>query len=170
MTAPARFSSRATLRLPQDDPAPLKNDAMWRLFVASLYKYAAEVGDALNAVGKESHDGTWTPTDGSGASLSFTSPTGTVKKHGRMVVATASLQYPPTASGANAVISGLPYTIGSLNSIALCYTTDATVTLAFGVAAQTNVLLLAAGGGAARTNANLSGNNLAFTLVYESAT
>jgi len=59
-------------------------------------------------------EGTWTPTDASGASLSLTvasSPSYT--KIGRMVTVMASITYPSTANGNNILIGGLPFTAAS---------------------------------------------------------
>ena len=56
--------------------------------------------------------GTWTPTDASGASLTFTSSAGYTKL-GNMVFAYAQIAYPSTASGASAAISGLPFNFPS---------------------------------------------------------
>ena len=58
-------------------------------------------------------EGTWTPTDVSGASLSFTSPLGTYTRIGRMFIAGFSLTYPATADGAQANIGGVPFTIAN---------------------------------------------------------
>lgn len=112
-------------------------------------------------------EGTWTPSDGSGAGLSFTSA-GTYTKTGRMVVAQAAVIYPATASGANAVIGGFPFTIGASNAVAVCYITDPTgTTIAFGASGTTIAALVLGAGGAARTNAQLSTDTVAFTMVYE---
>jgi hypothetical protein len=59
-------------------------------------------------------EGTWTPTDASGASLSLTvasSPSYT--KIGRMVTVMARITYPSTANGNNILIGGLPFTAAS---------------------------------------------------------
>lgn len=54
--------------------------------------------------------GTWTPTDGSGAGLTFSTALGWYLKIGKQVTVTCRVVYPTTASTANAVISGLPFT------------------------------------------------------------
>ena len=59
-------------------------------------------------------EGTWTPTDQSGASLGLTvtsSPSYT--KIGRMVTVMASITYPSTVSGSNTLLGGLPFTSSS---------------------------------------------------------
>jgi hypothetical protein len=58
-------------------------------------------------------EGTWTPTDASGASLVFTSVTGNYIRIGKLVTAIFSLTYPATASVNDAVIGSLPFTSSS---------------------------------------------------------
>lgn len=56
-------------------------------------------------------EGVWTPTDGSGAGLTFSAGTsGRYTKIGRCVFVDCEVAYPSTASGASAVINGLPFT------------------------------------------------------------
>jgi hypothetical protein len=55
-------------------------------------------------------EGTWTPTDASGASLTFVSTTfGRYIKIGRMVFATGMATYPSTSSTAVLAMGGLPF-------------------------------------------------------------
>lgn len=58
-------------------------------------------------------EGTWTPTDVSGASLSFTVNSATYTKIGRLVFVTVYLSYPSTASSSSAKVGGLPFTASS---------------------------------------------------------
>jgi hypothetical protein len=60
--------------------------------------------------------GTWTPSDSSGASLSFTqNSTAKYTRNGSLVTATFDISYPSTASGSNAIIGGLPFS-GTANT------------------------------------------------------
>jgi len=54
-------------------------------------------------------EGTWTPTDGSGAGLTFSQNRGSYTKIGREVICYMAVQYPSTANGNNAQINGLPF-------------------------------------------------------------
>ncbi len=54
-------------------------------------------------------EGSWTPTDGSGAGLTFNVNSATYTKVGRLVFINVYLTYPSTASSAGAAISGLPF-------------------------------------------------------------
>lgn len=60
--------------------------------------------------------GTFTPTDGSGASLVFTNPLGYYRKYAGFVHIWGSLVYPATASGAGATIASLPFTSANLST------------------------------------------------------
>jgi hypothetical protein len=59
--------------------------------------------------------GAWTPTDASGASLTFSTATGEYTQIGNVVFANCIIVYPATASGATAVIGGLPVATGAGN-------------------------------------------------------
>ena len=54
--------------------------------------------------------GTWTPSDASGAGLTFTSATGVYTKIGRLVTCTFGITFPVTASVATVTIGNLPFT------------------------------------------------------------
>ena len=60
-------------------------------------------------------EGTWTPIDSSGASLTFTDPAGSYEKVGRQFRAGFYLVYPVTADGSTALIGGLPFTVSNNN-------------------------------------------------------
>ena len=59
--------------------------------------------------------GTWTPTDGSGAGLTFSATSGNClyTKIGRLVTVSFVIAYPTTASSATNQINGLPFTASS---------------------------------------------------------
>jgi hypothetical protein len=54
-------------------------------------------------------EGTWTPTDGSGAGLSFTNVYANYTKIGRFAFFEFQVTYPSTASGADTRINGFPF-------------------------------------------------------------
>lgn len=156
----------AQVRMPIRPPFESLEDAekYADAFQAAMADYLRTL---VNALARYS-TGRWTPIDSSGASLSFTDAVGTWVKIGELVIATCAVVYPANASGANAVIGGLPYPINAFNSPTVIYTTDPTgTTLAFGVASSTVCALVLGAGGAARTNAQMSTDTVVFTLVYE---
>lgn len=111
------------------------------------------------AAGVPYSEGTWTPTDGSGASLAFTSTyTAQWRRIGNLVFATFDVTYPATASGLAAVITGLPFTPAAAQfPVTIGYCTFATGFLAFTQAATKSVLFFNLGGATQITNANFSG-------------
>ena len=55
-------------------------------------------------------EGTWTPTDGTGAGLTLSVTSASYTKIGRLVFINTYLTYPTTSNATSAVISGLPFT------------------------------------------------------------
>lgn len=113
-------------------------------------------------------EGSFTPADGSGASLSFTSVVGQYTKIGRAVYVHAVLVYPSTANGSNASIGGWPFS---------CVSGDAggapnysTLGTAFYALLGSSVCPLYDLTGAAKTNANMSLKALMLNFVYNAAT
>lgn len=53
----------------------------------------------------------WTPSDGSGAGLTFTAVASACTRIGNMVFAYAKFTYPTTADSSHAIITGLPVTV-----------------------------------------------------------
>ena len=60
-------------------------------------------------------EGTWTPTDDSGASLAFTNVYGYYTRTGDIVTAFGRVTFPVTASALTIVIGGLPFTVANNN-------------------------------------------------------
>lgn len=112
---------------------------------------------------------TFTPTDGSGAGLSFSGVVGRYYKVGKLVFFTLSVTYPSTASSASAVIGDLPHTSESSNpwAVAAVVGTDAVAQARVNVN-STSIALFAAAGAAA-TNANMSTKVITVSGVYEAA-
>lgn len=84
-------------------------------------------------------EGTWTPANGSGDAFSLSSATGKYTRIGRCVTITCSVTYPATAGTGAAVISGLPFTVGTPEGgLFLRYTTLASLAYVFPIT-TTNV-------------------------------
>lgn len=110
--------------------------------------------------------GTWTPSDVSGAGLTFASTTASYTKIDNVVFASAAIQYPVTANGAAVKIGGLPFTVGGVPGAAPVQFTNSTLTiLGYARENSTQVELFNTGGGAI-TNAQLSNFFIEFTTVY----
>ena len=110
-------------------------------------------------------EGTWTPTDASGAALTFSSASGFYTRIGRLVNWQAVVVYPSTANGSDSLIGGLPFTIaggsgsqGRAGSF-ITLTDVAVLTHSLQMDGTTTIRPYKAGFVRA-TNANLSGGTL----------
>ena len=117
---------------------------------------------------------TWAPIDASGAGLTFTNTSGNCSylKVGSVVQATFRVTYPATASGADALIGGLPFT--AKNTTASVYggvisSTDETTAARVLVTTNATTFAVLTSAGGAVTNATLSGNDLRGTVTYTAA-
>lgn len=111
-------------------------------------------------------EGTWTPTDASGAGLPLTTTFARYTRIGRVVYVQAQITYPSTANGSNATIGGLPYGVASSTfGTGACESNDSGATLvSFRTGGST--LIVFGAGDSARTNANLSTKFVIFSGFY----
>jgi len=72
--------------------------------------FSATAGTGTSELLNDYEEGAWTPTDDSGATLSFTVYNATYTKIGRLVEVEASIYFPSTASTDGVKIAGLPFT------------------------------------------------------------
>jgi hypothetical protein len=113
-------------------------------------------------------EGTWTPTDYSGAGLSLTINGATYVKIGQLVVAYCQINYPSTSNGNGAAIAGLPFTVAG-QDIYGGFTRYSTYGYVHPTLAQSGTYgSLYTTTGAQITNASLSSKRVDFTYVYRS--
>ena len=72
--------------------------------------FSATSGTGTSELLADYEEGTWTPTDDSGAGLSLTVNNANYTKVGRLVTVSAQLSYPANVSASDAKIGGLPFT------------------------------------------------------------
>jgi len=87
--------------------------------------FAATSGTGTSELLADYEEGTWTPIDSSGNSLTFTGVSAYYTKIGDMVFATFQLTYPASASSFTNVIGGLPFTTATgsdMNGFHVAYT------------------------------------------------
>jgi len=117
-------------------------------------------------------EGTWTPTDGSGAGLTFAAgTTGIYTKIGRVVYISASVRYPVTASASSAQINGLPFTMaaspdGAQGGMTTNYSAATAVLVFKPNNGTTDIIVRAQAGGAQQTNASMSNTRYDFSGFY----
>ena len=99
---------------------------------------------------------TWTPSDGSGAGLSFTSVQAFYTRVGKMVTVVFDLTYPSTASGATGQVNGLPFAPKATTN------TPQTFLIANGVLSNNIVAVLTHDGSTAGFNIAAVGSNTTF--------
>lgn len=109
-------------------------------------------------------EGTWTPTDASGAGLSITGTDCKYTKVGRLVTLSGNLAYPVTASGANAKVA-VPFTPGQQRAAGAAAGVSANVS-SYVAPNDAGLYFITNTGGAVQTNATLSGSNVLVTITY----
>ena len=114
--------------------------------------------------------GTWTPTDGSGAGLTFTTVFGRYIKIGKQVTVHFRVNYPSTADATSAIIGGLPYVVDAGNNYmgGVVHWTDASMVLTLMAIDTTSTLSVRRNvDNTDPTNANLSTKILRGTVTYQ---
>lgn len=112
----------------------------------------------------------WTPTDNSGASLTFSGVSATYTRIGNIVFADFSVTYPVTADGSIASFAGLPIPVPNqtyANVPCPIWANGGTLAIAMRpVASTTTTTFARQDTAAAITNANLSGLTVRGILIY----
>ena len=116
-------------------------------------------------------EGTWTPTDSSGAALAFVvSGTSRWVQQGRQITATTRFDYPTTANASVAKIGGLPFAASSLSTMAgaatIGYSTETTLARGYVVGGTTDIQITTSAGGTI-TNTTMSGDSVYLTVTYQ---
>ena len=112
-------------------------------------------------------EGTWTPTDQSGAGLSFTVTNSKYTRIGNVIHAYVYLTFPTTASTAIVKIGGLPFTVGSnVLSPSVISTNVGTIAALRTIPATTNMYLINPAANTDYTNSNMSTKFVVATLTY----
>ncbi len=113
-------------------------------------------------------EGTWTPSDTSGASLSLTNEaTATYTRIGRQVMVNFWVKYPITANGSGAAIGGLPFTCNSgISGSVIVNQTELVTVFTGAVQKGTTQMTFFTFGNTAITNANFSNLRIRASAVY----
>jgi hypothetical protein len=109
-------------------------------------------------------EGTWTPTDSSGAGLTFTVDHATYTKVGRAVSIQANITYPSTASAATAQFAGFPFAAANSIQMSVIYSDAFIANFTYLSGNTSTVFPLTPGVNV--TNATLSGKLIAFAGTY----
>jgi hypothetical protein len=131
--------------------------------------FSATPGTGTSELFADYEEGTWTPTDQSGAGLTFTSVTATYTKVGRVVTCLFGLTYPTTVTVNQVVIGGFPFTntgTGPLGGGVINYTDAAITNAYFSLATSSTLLYAYTSGATALANSTLSAKLLRGTVTY----
>jgi hypothetical protein len=137
--------------------------------------FSATAGTGTSELLADYEEGTWTPTDGSGAGLTFPTATAAYTKIGRMVYWQAIIVYPTTANASVASIAGLPFALNLVTNAAgragstITAATIATLIQSLQVETSNTVRFYKAGF-VQNTNAELSGAEIYCAGFYSTAT
>jgi hypothetical protein len=117
-------------------------------------------------------EGTWTPSDQSGAGLTLGINGATYTKIGRLVTCNMAITYPVTASILTAIVGGLPFTSGSYGSATVqgyIAATTAVITMRgiYAGAGVTTFIFDKNNATAGATNVDLSSSIVYATIIYQ---
>lgn len=147
-------------------PIAIKTDASVTNLTFPATQTASSGANTLD----DYEEGTWTPSDISGAALAFTGVTGNCIYHkiGSLVTATFAVIYPVTIDGSAAAIAGLPFNAATTVNAQGGYITytDAGVTILLNISAGNTYFTLKSTAGAGILNSALSGKEVRGTLIY----
>jgi hypothetical protein len=132
--------------------------------------FSATPGTGTSELLADYEEGTWTPVDGSGAGLTFSTAVGHYTKIGRIVTVVFNVVYPSTANANAARVGGLPFTsantANNLSNGSFSINTSAQIAEPSILANSTNFAALVTVAGTSATNANLSLATLSGGLTY----
>ena len=131
--------------------------------------FSATSGTGTSELLADYEEGTWTPTDISGASLAITT-TGTPSyvKVGKICTLTAYITWPVTASVDDVIIGGLPFTPAAIGNTQGGSPHDTSFATAFMVTIVTSIpgIIYSKFGGTPITNVELSAKYIRFRCTY----
>jgi hypothetical protein len=137
--------------------------------IAGLKTFANGISFGLSVLSHYSID-TWTPTDNSGAGLTFAQANGTYIRIGRFVVCLYSVAYPATASGSQAILGGLPFTpasiAGTTGGGGFVFLDTANLAAYRPIVLTSGSITFGLFGGGSVTNAQLSGSTIRHGVLY----
>jgi hypothetical protein len=126
--------------------------------------FSATPGTGTSELLADYEEGTWTPTDTSGAGLTFTAVNCTYTKFGRLVTLSGVITFPVNASALAVNISGFPFAQSATNTVTSALASNSGVS-AIVLAGSSNILIRNVNNGDF-ANLNFSGLFIAFGLTY----
>ncbi|MDC7910390.1 hypothetical protein [Escherichia coli] len=149
--------------------ANIKNVETGKLTGYRTLKNLLDAGNGVGLTRRYDAQGTWTPTDVSGASLSLTINGGqSYTRNGDVVVCTIDVTYPATSDTLVAAIGGLPFTSSTSSNMsgALCISFTGVSTLQRGGVAPNGKVIRLYTNSTNITNASMTGGRLQGIITY----
>jgi hypothetical protein len=129
--------------------------------------FSATSGTGTSELLADYEEGTWTPADASGASLSFTVTSATYTKIGRIVNLLAYFTYPSNANVNPVLISGLPFTAATNTYAPTILDTDAGIIAYIRQVTSTSIDIRLVNGGTQVLNSTMSTRYVIFSMTYQ---
>ena len=129
--------------------------------------FSATSGTGTSELLADYEEGTWTPADASGASLSFTVTSATYTKIGRIVNLLAYFTYPSNANVNPVLISGLPFTAATNTYAPTILDTDAGIIAYIRQVTSTSIDIRLVNGATQVLNATMSTRYVIFSMTYQ---
>jgi len=130
--------------------------------------FSATPGTGTSELLADYEEGTWTPTDASGAGLTLTvNGTQFYTKVGRTVTVSFNITYPATADASFAILGGLPFTSVAMSHQAVIYNSLNLIGTVGG--SSTSLILFLTSTYTQPINSQLSTLNVQGTLTYQAA-
>jgi hypothetical protein len=129
---------------------------------SSADTWGGKINADLDIVDALFTEGTWTPTDNSGAGLSLTINRAIWRRVKNLIMLQGSVTYPVTANTSNTSLAGLPVPVPANGGALAPISTGGVIYAASG--GSTAVLLTT--GGANIRNVDISGATFVFSIVY----
>ena len=126
--------------------------------------FSATAGTGTSELLADYEEGTWTPTDASGAGLVFTVSACRYTKVGRAVTVQGDITYPVTVNASNATWGGFPFNAADIITLSVIYTDASIATFTYLSGNTGNVFLLTPGVNV--INSTVSGKRISFSGTY----
>jgi len=126
--------------------------------------FSATSGTGTSELLNDYEEGTWTPTDGSNAGLTFTVSNCRYTKVGRVVTIQGTVAYPVTVDGSNALWTGFPFAAADIIFLSVAYT-DASIASFTYLSGVSNIVYLLTPG-VNVINSTLSNKSITFFGTY----
>ena len=130
--------------------------------------FSATAGAGTSELFDDYEEGTWVPTDVSGAAIAITGSNCVYTKIGRIVTIEGLIIFPANASAATAAIGGLPFINANILGLNPQYGSEATLAFLYG--GPTSSIALYTVAQTLITNATMSGDSFMISGTYTAAT